>query len=412
MKAASQMNDLCIHPYSLAHVKFFAHWQDDIGEHTAIHHVEKFNVWRDIDLLPQPLINDIMDQPVGRGSTHSFKAGEILPIWQSSQRVTVPAKNFTGRFSNGQPIQPRVGRFYPKGMISGINNVYSENMFPTRVVEIDVKEIVLDYNQPLAGQPIDLEVEIVDIFSPVDEHGGRCNDVIQDMLTNGPGMQIPYQGTATDFFVKGAFDRIDETTDSNFYQQERKVHHLDANARQSIAELYGKLISNGGKVLDLMASWESHLPQSLNDIQLSGQGMNEAELKANPQLGDYCLHDLNQNPVMPYENESFDAVICTASVEYLIQPLKVFAEIRRILRPGGQCIMTFSNRWFPTKSIALWAEMHEFERVGLVVEYFRQSGWVGKINTLSSRGLHRPVDDPHYAKTQISDPVYAVWSQK
>ncbi len=412
MKAASQMNDLCIHLHSLAHVKFSAHWQDDIGDHTAIHHVEKFNVWRDIDLLPESLIGDILDQPVGRGKTHSFKAGEIMPTWQSSQLVTVPAKNFTGRFRNGQPIQPRAGRFYPKGMISGVNDVYSENMFPTRVVAIHDNEIVLDYNQPLAGQKIDLEVEIVDIFPPADEHGGRCNDVIQDMLTNGPGMQMPYKGTVTDFFVQGAFDRIDETTDSNFYQQQRKVHHLDANARQSIADLYGHQIANGSKVLDLMASWESHLPQSRNDIELSGLGMNKYELKANSQLSDYRLHDLNQNPALPYEDESFDVVICTASVEYLIQPLRVFAEIRRILKPGGQCMMTFSNRWFPTKSIALWSEMHEFERVGLVIEYFRQSGWSGKINTLSSRGLHRPVDDPHYAKTQITDPVYAVWSQK
>lgn len=412
MKTASQMNDLCVHLHSVAHLKFSAHWQDDIGEHTAIHHVEKFNVWRDIDLLPQPLINDIMDQPVGRGDKHSFKAGDILPTWQASQLVTVPVKNFTGRYHSGQPIQPRVGRFYPKGMITGVNDVYSENMFPTRVISINDNGIMLDYNQPLTKYNIELEVEIVDIFPPADEHGGRCNDVIQDMLTNGPGMQMPYKGIATDFFVGGAFDRIDEMDDGIFYQQERQVHHLDANARIVIAELYGRLISNGSKVLDLMASWESHLPQSLNGITLSGLGMNEAELKANPQLNDYLLHDLNQTPALPYEDESFDVVTCTASVEYLIQPLGVFAEIRRILKPGGQCIMTFSNRWFPTKSIALWSEMHEFERMGLVIEYFRQSGWSGKINTLSSRGMHRPVDDPHYAKTQVSDPIYAVWSQK
>jgi len=34
----------------------------------------------------------------------------------------------------------------------------------------------------------------------------------------------------------------------------------------------------------------------------------------------------------------------------VVQPEKVFAEIYRVLKPGGSCIMTFSNRLFYDKA--------------------------------------------------------------
>lgn len=408
----SLKNEICVHENSLAHLKFTAYWQDETGVHSAIQHVEKFNVWRDLDLLPAKLIDDILHQPVGKGERHRFSAGELVPAWQASQQVKLPLQNFVGRLRGGALIKPLAGRYYPAGMVRGVAGIYSENMFPTRIVEQAENEMVVDYNHPLALNSIELEVEILDIMPPNDEHGGRCADVINDLLNTGPGMQAPTHIAATDFFVDGAFSRVDESCDRNFYQQERMVHHLDAHARKTIAEVYGKLIKPGSRVLDLMSSWESHLPDGLDGISLSGLGMNAAELKNNPALDDYVVHDLNEQTCMPYRDESFDAVICSASVEYLTQPLAVFAEVRRVLKPGGACIITFSNRWFPAKAIQLWSELHEFERAGLVVEYFRQSGWTGDINTFSSRGRHRPLDDPHYIKTHISDPVYAVWCRK
>jgi len=422
MKQASLMNDICIHENSIAHLKFTAQWSDQAGSHTAIQHVEKFNIWRDIDLLPEPLKNDILHHSVGKRESHTFTSGEIVPAWKSSQLITLPLQNFYGYLpagrlpnrclTNGSGVMPRAGRFYPKGLIKGVNGVYSENMFPVRLVEVRGDEIVVDFNHPLATQDIKLDVEIIDIFPPSDEHGGRCTDIVQEFLCNGPGMQMPSKDTPTDFNVESVFDRVDENADEVFYQKQRKVHHLDAHARKTISELYASAIKPGSRVLDLMSSWESHIPESIESIKVSGLGMNEAELKANPVLDDYLVHDLNKDPLLAYKNESFDSVICTASVEYLINPLKVFEQIKRVLKPGGLCYMTFSNRWFPTKSIMLWSELHEFERIGLVSEFFRQSGWEGDVNTLSSKGLHRPVDDPHYENTQISDPVYAVWCHK
>jgi len=412
MKEVSLMNDIYIQENSIAHLKFTAQWVNETGSHIAIQYVEKFNVWRDIDLLPQPLIKDILKHPVGKGESHLFSSGEIVPSWKPERLITLPINNFSGRLTDGSFVKPRAGRFYPKGWIKGVKGVYSENMFPVRLVDVREDEVVVDFNHPFAQQDIRLDVEIIDILPPSDEHGGRCSDIVQDFLCNGPGMQMPFKDTSTDFINEGVFDRIDENSDTIFYQKERKVHHLDAHARKTISDIYASAIKPGSCVLDLMSSWESHIPDDIEDITVSGLGMNESELQSNPVLEDYFVHDLNKEPLIPYHDETFDVVICTASVEYLINPVKVFEQIKRVLKSGGLCIMTFSNRWFPTKSIKLWSELHEFERVGLVMEYFSQSGWKGDLNTLSSRGLHRPVDDPYYAKNQTSDPVYAVWCNK
>jgi len=421
MNMAAQSNEACIHEHSLASLVFTLQWKNETGVHKAIQYVERFNMWRDMDLLPQVLIDDLINHAVGKGPDHFFNAGELVPAWQSSLQKTLPVTSFTGCLPDGEKIKPKVGRFYPAGMISGINGIYSGNMQPVRIVGIWDDKIVIDLNHPLALEDISVQVEIVSIHPSTIETGGRCTDVIETMLSNGPGMQLAYTRTITDFFADNIFDRIDDNDDSVFYEKERKVHHLDENARKSISELYNSLIESGDRVLDLMSSWESHISTNLTnkserdgltDIYLTGLGMNEKELKSNPQLNDYIVHDLNAESAMPYENELFDVVVCTASVEYLTNPINVFVEVHRILKPGGKFIITFSNRWFPAKAIKLWAEIHEFERVGLVSEYFRKSGWQGSIDTLSSRGRHRPEDDPHYHQTQISDPVYAVWCVK
>ena len=55
------------------------------------------------------------------------------------------------------------------------------------------------------------------------------------------------------------------------------------------------------------------------------------------------------DPSLPYEDNSFDVITNAVSVDYLAKPLEVFREMHRCLKPGGQAIMSFSNRCFPTK---------------------------------------------------------------
>jgi len=404
------MDEVQVNTNSIANLKFNARWKDASGHHSATHYFTKFNVWRDVDLLPEPVIGDVLNKSVGHRASHAFTAGELVAGWEQQKLLKVPQKNFVGRLNN-RPLTPRTGRFYPSGMLMDVDGLFNGGILPVRYVEEKQQEMLVDANHPLANSDIDLEVELISVMPAGDEHGGRCTEALQDLF-NGPGMQLPYKGRPTDFLNEQALARIDESPDAVFYEKERMVHHLDAHARENIRGIYSGLLSSGGRVLDLMASWESHLPGSQQDFHLTGLGMNAAELSGNPEMEDYVVHDLNSDTAVPLQSQTFDAVICTASVEYLVHPYEVFQEVYRLLKPGGVFVVTFSNRWFPTKTISLWPEMHEFERFGLVLEYFRQSGWSNSINTSSIRGLPRPDDDPHFAQATYSDPVYAVWSYK
>ncbi|NEP84981.1 MAG: methyltransferase type 11, partial [Okeania sp. SIO3B3] len=51
--------------------------------------------------------------------------------------------------------------------------------------------------------------------------------------------------------------------------------------------------------------------------------MNADELAANERLTDFRVHDLNETPVLPFDDGAYETVICTVSVEYLIHPFEV-----------------------------------------------------------------------------------------
>lgn len=222
-------------------------------------------------------------------------------------------------------------------------------------------------------------------------------------------MQTRWRDIPTDFWSDLPFGRTDPGPDARFYRTARLVDHLDRAAIGEISALYGRLLPRGGRLLDLMASWHSHLPPELEPALVAGLGLNAEELAANPQLQEHQVHDLNEDPILPYPDAGFDAVVCTVSVEYLTRPVEVFAEVARVLRPGGCFVVTFSNRWFPPKVVRIWEGIHELERPGLVLEYFLKSGRFEDLHTWSLRGLPRPEDDKYANQLALADPVYAVW---
>lgn len=58
-------------------------------------------------------------------------------------------------------------------------------------------------------------------------------------------------------------------------------------------------------------------------LSCSGLGMNQDELARNKQLTEYSVRDLNSDPKLPYEDNSFDVITNCVSVDYLTQPLEV-----------------------------------------------------------------------------------------
>lgn len=107
---------------------------------------------------------------------------------------------------------------------------------------------------------------------------------------------------------------------------------------------------------------------------LVGLGMNDYELSQNKQLSSFVVRDLNNEPTLPFDDESFDKVTIVVSVDYLNKPREIFDEIARVLRPGGECIISQSNRCFPTKAFRLWLQTNELEHIFVVGSFFHYSG--------------------------------------
>ncbi|MEB3273524.1 MAG: class I SAM-dependent methyltransferase [Prochlorothrix sp.] len=163
--------------------------------------------------------------------------------------------------------------------------------------------------------------------------------------------------------------KLDDTSDTFFYAQPRLVTHVDETFIDRLTQLYAARLRPQSRVLDLMSSWVSHLPDIPFD-HVEGHGMNEAELAKNPRLDHYFVQNLNHSPSLPLEDDSFDAVLIAVSVQYLQEPETVFQEIRRVLKPDGQAIVSFSNRMFYQKAIAAWRDGSDSDHVNLVCRYF------------------------------------------
>lgn len=397
-----------ISKHTLGSLEFELTWKCDVATHKEVFHAENVNFWR--DLFPNVVTNELMGcQPKDR-CRFVFSSGEMMPSYDTKQVLDIPTIQFERRKLNGHRIEPRMGRFYPRGLLKGLANIYNCNTEPFRCVGVDSSKLSVDLNHPLADRATGLQVTVVDVQENDDERGGRLTDWIET-ITNGPGMQARFGERPTDFFSDHTFLRNDESEDSIFYAKPRLVTHIDSQAQAIIKALYVRYLRPGMHVLDLMSSWKSHVPESLPLGSLVGLGLNVEEMADNPQLTEYVVHDLNTEPCLPFEDRRFDAVICTVSVEYLTRPFEVFRDVARILRPEGLFIQTFSNRWFPPKAVRIWEELSEFERMGLVLEYYLESGSYNNLKTCSDRGWPRPETDRYYPGLLTADPVYAVLGQ-
>lgn len=209
----------------------------------------------------------------------------------------------------------------------------------------------------------------------------------------------------SEFTNPALFERVDEAEDEQFYESPRMVVHIDDGAIASVGEIYRDLLPAGGEILDLMSSWRSHIPPSVAPSKLVGLGLNAPEMKGNPALTEVVVHNVNRDPHLPFDSESFDGVVMTVSVQYLTKPIEVFREVGRILRPKAPFIVTFSNRMFPTKAVALWRAAPESERVEIVSRYFAESGVFENIKVIDRSG--RPDANPIWGVAGYRAPIGA-----
>ncbi len=172
-----------------------------------------------------------------------------------------------------------------------------------------------------------------------------------------------------------AFLKQDGGDDAVFYAPARLVTHIDEAATRALTGCYRAALPAGGVLLDLMSSWVSHLPPEVAFTEVIGQGMNAEELRANPRLTRSFVQDLNRTPTLPLETDSCDAALCCVGVQYLQHPLDVFAEVLRVLRPGAPCVVSFSDRCFPTKAVAIWRSLDANGHAALVRLYLQRAGF-------------------------------------
>ena len=154
--------------------------------------------------------------------------------------------------------------------------------------------------------------------------------------------------------------------------------HIDDAAIAAVGALYDDL-AIAGTVLDLMGSWVSHFRRA--PAHLTVLGMNAEELAANSQASASVVHDLNQSPRLPFAPDSFDAVVCCVSVDYLTRP--------------------FSNRCFPTRAIRGWLYATDEQHCDIVARYFRLGG-----------GWGDPVVERRTPPNHRGDPLFAVWAYR
>jgi SAM-dependent methyltransferase len=193
-----------------------------------------------------------------------------------------------------------------------------------------------------------------------------------------------------------AFRRYDETPDEEFYRNPRLVTHIDESAIVAVTQLYTEFFPAGGQILDLMSSWVSHLPEKVRYERVVGLGMNEVELRRNPRLDKYVVQNLNTNPRLPFGEAEFDGVGICVSIDYLIDPISVLREVGRVLRVGSPIIVTFSNRCFPSKAVAIWHQLDDKGHVRLVESYLQEVGNFRNVRSLD-RSPRRLFSDPLYA---------------
>ncbi len=388
---------------SLARLDVRLTWHDGQTSHEENVVARRVNAWR--DFFPPGLREDLEGKRVGETAVSQCPAGSSVPPFDQTKIKKLPVSSFNRK----RVPSPCVGRFYPLGLLPSLTGVYPQTTTPFRLLHMDDRSILVDRNHPLARFPVRWEATITHLEETRGDRGGQATHWGEAVCNWGPGMQAPMEDGTTSSIAGGFFDRNDPSDDRDFYAAPRFVPHVDATASRNLQSIHARYLKPGSRVLDLMSSVHSHLPLD-KGLEVTGLGLNEREMSHNPALARHMVHDLNARPELPDDMGSFQAAVCNLSMEYLTDPVTVLASVRQSLGKDGILLVGLSDRWFPTKTVSGWTDLHEFERPAFVLDLARQAGFSGDAGTISVRNDWRPREDIHYLATRgVSDPVHVIW---
>lgn len=218
-------------------------------------------------------------------------------------------------------------------------------------------------------------------------------------------------------FSPSDFSRLDESSDTVFYQTPRFVEHIDETAVRSLTYYHDAQIRamktevRGVDVLDLCSSHVSHISIASKPLlrRVTGLGMNRQELDMNPMFTESgTVQDLNERQVLPFADQSFDIVLLQLSIDYLTHPISVLSEAARVLRPGGLISIAFSNRVFIDKAVAVWTGKSDLDHMDTIGDYVHLTSKFDT-PTLAALDLLQWVQRQSGKRIdQSGDPMYAV----
>jgi hypothetical protein len=75
-------------------------------------------------------------------------------------------------------------------------------------------------------------------------------------------------------------------------------------------------------------------------------------------------------------------------VQYLVKPIQVIEQVRRGLKPGCPFIVSYSNRSFPTKAVAIWRSLDLQRQAALIKLYLERVGFSSMEIKVVASGMH------------------------
>ena len=316
------------------------------------------------DVFPQGMREGLEGKREGESVTLSYEPRRCIPRFKENLVETMSRDRLRPKTRHGEPIIPRLGRFYPQGHINGLLDVYPDTLTPFRLTGLDETSFTADRNHPLALIPVTISARIQSLEARGTGTYGSLTHWREKTCDWGPGMQARLNGEATDFFHPAFFERRvgDETPFT--------LPAPDQAALRNIDRICARFIEDGMRVLDF------------------SPGSDRPEGK-------------------------YDAAVCSCCVEYMDRPVDVLRYVSHFLSPGAPMLIAFSNRPAPDRAIRGWLELHEFERMGLCLDYLRMACLDQSMGTISIRNDWRDREDPRFLETRgVSDPVYVVYGLK
>ncbi len=132
----------------------------------------------------------------------------------------------------------------------------------------------------------------------------------------------------------------------------------------------GRLLGQGefAQVLDVLGGSDRFVPEgAVESVTVPGPVRRRADAHRRIML--QVADELDEQPLLPFEDEAFDAALVTLDVGALRRPLEVFREVGRVLRPAGLLAVSFGRARPGEAHTRLWADAGDAERLMLAEAY-------------------------------------------